>query len=170
MFEQEFKTWSSPPCRSLQSSVTSPWGWSCWITPSQCSECFKFWSSELLPRVMEFRLTHFWLKWHFCTLQYLALMSNKSLEFCIKNFLSSVATQRVVLYYSRLDFLPRGTWLVPPAQPRLFMPHYVLPQFPFSVPLQRSLSVHMILAQTWELSLMILLLFLFSIPAILYIF
>jgi hypothetical protein len=61
-----------------------------------------------------------------------------------------------------------------PSQPRLFMPHYVLPQFPFSVPLWPSLSVHMILVQlpatrTWKLSLMILLFFLFSIPAILYI-
>lgn len=90
--------------------------WSSRITSSQRSECSKFWSSELLPRVMEFRWTHIWLKCHFRTLQCLTLMWNKSLEFCIKNFLSSVATRRVVLYYSRLDFLPRGTWLVPPTQ------------------------------------------------------
>lgn len=128
--------------------------------------------------------------------QYLALMSNRSLELCIKNVLSSVVTEgalsRVVLYYSLLDFLPRGTWLVPSTQPRLFlprfMPHYVLPQFPFSAQHCRSLrhprarqkpcisvSVHMILLQlpsmpTWELNLMILPLFSSFISPFLFLF
>jgi len=46
---------------------------------------------------MEIRLSQSSLKWYFCTFQYLSFVSNKILEFRIKNFLSFVVTQRVVL-------------------------------------------------------------------------
>jgi hypothetical protein len=141
------------------------------VTSSQWKECFKFSTCETFSSCYGIPIKSLLAEEALCALQYFALMSNKSLEFCIKNFpfFRCVSEGGVILLSAR--FAPQGHMTRSPS-PRLFMPHYVLPQFPFSGPLQPPLSVHMILlqlpaSQTWELSLMILLLFLCSVPAVL---
>ena len=105
---------------------------------------------NFLPRGMEIRLSQSSLKWYFCTFQYLSFMSNKILEFCIKNFLSSVVTHRGWCYSTLSSiFSPEAHDSFPLVSscPITCYLSFLLARNIAGLPSLVSVSVHMILLQ-----------------------